>query len=469
MSRGAGKLPEDWDKPIPEALWPTTLLWAIRLDVRALTSPRAIETLRVWRAALQSSNEAAQREARTRLMAVGQALLGSPELPDELSPRPSKAEDDSDAYTVDAFPPHKEPASLRDAAETQRPAEAAVAKDSQRSADPLRARDVRRSAPAAARPGLAPAGAPSFGTAPPTGYVLVQPSAGPSATGNKPPMLDPRPTGRPQPLAVPNALSAAAAEALAAEAGTVDDLPARALAARSKDAAAKASAKSIAAPKNMAAAQDVAAPSPAKTKDEVPVKNLARNAPAADLLPAASGESADLSPARAISNLPAEERAVLEQKPALPALVQPKPRKPSRPAPAPTPRQGGLGRPSALRPRAAMHQVQGLYSALMPFAQELIPLAFERRSRRFWARWREVAGDHGVRRPVIEELLRTSTDAKYLVCELIAEAHSVDPASVAVLVEKLGATSNPDTSDAKRKNALMGAAVKMARARPQNR
>ena len=145
----------------------------------------------------------------------------------------------------------------------------------------------------------------------------------------------------------------------------------------------------------------------------------------------------NVSPARAISNLPAAERAALE------AVVPKKPseeghRSPSLLAAKPGVIRRRSTRPkSAARPRAAMHHVRALHAVLMPFAQELVPLAFERRSRRFWARWREVAGDHGVRRPFVEELLRTSMDARSMVCELIAEVQSVDPKSVAALMEKL--------------------------------
>lgn len=115
-------------------------------------------------------------------------------------------------------------------------------------------------------------------------------------------------------------------------------------------------------------------------------------------------------------------------------------RGPSRLAPKP----GVIRRRSARRPvtsppkpRAAMHHVRALYGLLVPFASEIIPLPYERRSRRFWARWREVAGDRGVRREFIESLLSETNDTKELVCALISEVQSVDLKSVHRLVEKL--------------------------------
>ena len=92
------------------------------------------------------------------------------------------------------------------------------------------------------------------------------------------------------------------------------------------------------------------------------------------------------------------------------------------------------------RPRAAMHHVRSLYGVLMPFMEELVPLSYERRSRRFWARWREVAGDRGgVRRSFVEELLQTAEDARTLACELISEIQTVDLESVYALVDRLEA------------------------------
>ena len=48
-----------------------------------------------------------------------------------------------------------------------------------------------------------------------------------------------------------------------------------------------------------------------------------------------------------------------------------------------------------------------------------------------------MAGDRGVRRDFIEELLRTAEDPRALVVELIAEVQTVDVRSVQLLVEKI--------------------------------
>ncbi len=118
------------------------------------------------------------------------------------------------------------------------------------------------------------------------------------------------------------------------------------------------------------------------------------------------------------------------------------------------------------KPRAAMHHVRALYGLLVPFASELIPLPYERRSRRFWARWREVAGDRGVRREFIEDLLRDAKDTRQLVCALISEVQSVDLKSVHRLVEKLESSGDvaieaqPVVSDRTR-GPLVGASVRV--------
>src|SRR5262249_42375925 len=106
------------------------------------------------------------------------------------------------------------------------------------------------------------------------------------------------------------------------------------------------------------------------------------------------------------------------------------------PARAPSVSRRSTRHPS-VRPRAAMQQVQAMYVLLLPLCLELIPLPVERRSRRFWARWREVAGDRGVRREVLEALLRSARDPRTLLCGLIAEMLSVDLGSVEALVQRL--------------------------------
>lgn len=126
-------------------------------------------------------------------------------------------------------------------------------------------------------------------------------------------------------------------------------------------------------------------------------------------------------------------------------------------------------RPQSLpRPRAAVHHVRAMYGTMKGLAGELLPLPYERRSRRFWARWREVAGDRGVRRDFIEELLRTANDPRMLICELIAEVQSVDPQSVYALVDRLNAEADAEAPKAepfeaqdRPREALLGASVRM--------
>lgn len=152
-------------------------------------------------------------------------------------------------------------------------------------------------------------------------------------------------------------------------------------------------------------------------------------------------------------------------------MVEADERGPSRLAPKPgviRRRSTRTRRPATAppKPRAAMHHVRALYGLLVPFASELIPLPYERRSRRFWARWREVAGDRGVRREFIEDLLRDATDTRSMVCALISEVQSVDLKSVHRLVEKLESSGDvpipaqPVAPDRTR-GPLVGASVRV--------
>ena len=103
--------------------------------------------------------------------------------------------------------------------------------------------------------------------------------------------------------------------------------------------------------------------------------------------------------------------------------------------------------PAPPKPRAAIAQVRALYSAVIGFCEELIPLSYERRARRFWAHWREVSGDRGVRRELVEELLKTSNDAASLVSGLIAEVQNVDLESVKALVAKIETSPRAPKAD----------------------
>ena len=133
--------------------------------------------------------------------------------------------------------------------------------------------------------------------------------------------------------------------------------------------------------------------------------------------------------------------------------------------------RSGLSSPAEppRRPRASILQVRALYRAIIGFCEELAPLSYERRSRRFWAHWREVSGDRGVRRTLVEETLGSAEDARDIANALIAEVQSVDPDSVRDLLLKIEA-EGPDDDPIEApvvarqehgRGALMGASVKV--------
>ena len=403
MSRRAGKLPEHWDKPIPEALWPETLLTAVRHDLGALTSERVQQTLQKWRESLSSIDPSAQREARRRLLAVGNALLGTPDLPGD-PVADDRHDPASDAFTVDAFPTPK-------------------ARSGRRTGQAMAAASARAPAAASGRPAPdAPGRAAAAGRVAP-----VQPSA-PAAPDHR-----------------------VAARAPAKSSDLALDAPARA---KPSDGPARP------APAEVSAAAFFEESEPPTTHVPLP------SSPAEGLLTA--DIAAELGTIDGVPPPTRAPRAADEgtEKPTAHIALPGDPpawevsESPARAISAVTPakqvarRRSVRGRgPSNVRPRAAMHHVKALHAVLMPFAEELVPLGFERRSRRFWARWREVAGDHGVRRPFVEDLLRTASDARTMVCELIAEVHSVDPASVAALVDQIARKPSRERSVRRRSHA----------------
>lgn len=379
VSSRSGHLAEDWDKPIPEGQWAEVLVSAIRADLAALRSPRVIKTLRDWRAALTNDDPATQREARRRLLAVGEALIGGPELPG------GRTVDGSDDFTVDAF---------------HRPRPATHSEDI---SEPTHAR--WSNVPMSRAPLISPAF--DQDNEPPTAHIAL-PSPPPPSAPPPPPLDD---AGH--------------------EEGTLDGV--------------------IPGEPDLILAHQHEKPT---THIPLPADlDLGGPEPKVEAVP----------PARAISKLAAEEGMALEghagpEEPEKEDLSSP-----SRLAPKPgiIRRRSGRNSASSRRPRAAMHHVRSLYNVLMPFAEELIPLAFERRSRRFWARWREVAGEHGVRRPFVEELLRTATDPQVMVAELIAEIHSVDPGSVSALIDRLEAPGPAsDPRPVRPRSALVGEPVR---------
>lgn len=79
MAGDGARLPDGWEIAIPESLWPAALISAIRLDPGALSSARAITTIRAWKAAAHGpSDSPAKREAIERLREIGVALLAPP-------------------------------------------------------------------------------------------------------------------------------------------------------------------------------------------------------------------------------------------------------------------------------------------------------------------------------------------------------------------------------------------------------
>ena len=125
------------------------------------------------------------------------------------------------------------------------------------------------------------------------------------------------------------------------------------------------------------------------------------------------------------------------------------------------------------RPRASILQVRALYAAISSFCRELVPLNTERRSRRFWAHWREVSGDRGVRRSVVEAILSSATTADELAAAFIAEVQSVDLESVRELIDRIGAegpieSAPPPRGEERSRGALLGASVKVEGLAPED-
>lgn len=99
--------------------------------------------------------------------------------------------------------------------------------------------------------------------------------------------------------------------------------------------------------------------------------------------------------------------------------------------------------PGDARPPASEERVRTLAASLKPLVDELIPLPPPRRPRRFWAHWREVAGDRGVRRDFVETLLGRAETARELLAELIAEIEVSDIESVEGYLATIEAERTP--------------------------
>jgi hypothetical protein len=130
------------------------------------------------------------------------------------------------------------------------------------------------------------------------------------------------------------------------------------------------------------------------------------------------------------------------------------------PAPAPPPSEPP-------KPAPAASQVRALHRAIAAFCQELVPLNAERRSRRFWAHWRDVSGNRGVRREVVEASLASAPDALSIAAALIAEVQGVDLEGVRRILSEPddgaddGAPPPPATPAERARGPLVGASVRV--------
>jgi hypothetical protein len=76
-------LPEGWEQAIPEVVWPTAMVAAIRRDLSALGSSRVLETLRTWQRELSSDRAPIRAEAARWLGLVADALRAPLPVPHE--------------------------------------------------------------------------------------------------------------------------------------------------------------------------------------------------------------------------------------------------------------------------------------------------------------------------------------------------------------------------------------------------
>ena len=379
-------LPDGWDRDVGDDAWPDALISAIKIDVGALASPRAIATLRAWRASIRGA-EPQRATASRRLAQVADALSapGGPiptERLDTLALRsPSAASAPRGASPI----PRGAPPAARGALPPSRGASQTL-----RGASPTPDRETD-SAVRAHSPDPSPPAEHTVWAYGEPGWVPVDeaPDIDPllaEMAGNRPPTID-----------------------LDEDERTGETADAR------RPAALRASTQS---------------PPSLDFVDEPPT--------AANLI---SPRKGSITPV-------------------------------SRPAPPPLPPASYVGRkpsipPGRTRPRASLIQVRALFSAVGPLCKELVPLTYERRSRRFWTHWREVSGERGVHREAAERILETARDFRTLVTELIAEVLDVDLESVRVLVERIEAeepsvASGPRATEERARGPLVGASVRVS-------
>lgn len=454
MSGDTPDFPPGWDEGILPAHWPDVLIGAVRRSAKALGSERVVATIVGWQQAARGPASTQQLEAKRRLAELHDALIGpaptnivDTDLLEKVLPpvRTRSLEGNDNAFTVDRFdlPPkpnlRRSPPARPTSAE---PADDAIVAEDQdtdskvksarvpNGATPSFTEEDDRPTYAFARPDLEPA--------PPSAPVPAAPPPPPpdSQSGiRRRQRLDEAPLRGSAPK------STGAAPALEDD----DGLPTRHISI--PDDLLRRAASIAARPE--ATVMATTPPAPPKGPSSGPNKPPAPPVPSDD---------------EATYALSAEEASALRPRPVA------KGEEDGRLAPKPgvIQRRATRSRPSqASRPRASMQHVRPLYAVLKPFVDELLPLAVERRSRRFWARWREVAGERGVRREVVEELLESIQDPRTLLAELIAEVELADPKSVHLLIDRLEAAGGveaarapiPATPPERQRGQLVGAPV----------
>jgi hypothetical protein len=477
VAREGDQLPKGWEHPIPDAIWPEALVSAVRADVGALAAPRAIETIRRWKLeARGASDPRVQREARKWLRALADALLS--EEPSDISPM---LQDSSvqDAFTMD---------SIRIAI----PGRLAEGQRTARAPSPTRRErgDLSDRPLLSARP-ISRIG--SDGT--PGGEMMVDDDA---ILNEEPASIVSRIDQLTRELAEAEGM-AHPPEEFAEE----DEKPTTLRKGGGFYRAARVD------PFDAAFSDEDEKPTASiAIPEEMQRRNAAENADSDGKVRAPSEDTSDVQRNRStiddeVHEESAEERTVassdgpkviesgLRDRAQTPTPVQSAAKAPSQPqAPLPpaspppdddgntsrlAPKPGivrrraiSRKRESQVRPRAAMQQVKALHAVVLPLCEELIPLSVERRSRRFWARWRELAGDRGVRRGFIEDLLQSANDVRTLVCELIAEVQTVDVKSVYTLVQKIEAAGDKPSVRAsaagtpeRQRGPMVGASVRV--------
>ncbi len=429
MAREKKALPLGWETQIPEAIWPQTLVSAVLLDPGALATDRSVESLRKFRAWAEDPSHPEHSEGKKWLERLGKALLPPtspldddgfdlPQEPTQALPFSSDgllpAGQESGELTVDAFlrPPKRQVLKPLEAEENEQ--EITDPRTPSLSASIEETVRPRAVSALSADDAIISARQTTGASAPPTAEF---------ADEEPPTTALPRVDSLPASGALPKAPPPAPEVSVQID---DEDKPTR----------------YIHLPKELAKAKAQEESAPEHTEMAV-LSNAAQKSLAAP--PPTAKEN---------KRRPSEAPAGPKSNPRQPELKGNVVRRIVRSGP-----------PKPSKPRASMAQVRGLYPLLLPFVRELVPLRYERRSRRFWARWREVAGDRGVRREVVEELLKSAQDERSLVCELIAEVQSVEPKTVYPLVAKLENESLPDQpaslSSERRRGPLVGASVRV--------